>query len=139
MEIWKEVPSFPLLEASSIGRVRSKPYEVAMPNGGIRIRQMAPTLGVMVTSSSGNYARFKITFRRKNYLVHRLVCEAFHGASPFENADVLHGNEDGADNRPENLSWGTRKENLNAPGFIAYCKSRTGDKSPRTKWFNERS
>jgi len=45
----------------------------------------------------------------------------------------MHLNENSADNRPENLAWGTQKENLNAPGFIAYCKTRTGDKHPRAK------
>ena len=45
----------------------------------------------------------------------------------------MHLNEDSSDNRPENLMWGTQKENLNAPGFIAYCKGRTGENSSYTK------
>jgi len=45
----------------------------------------------------------------------------------------MHINEDPSDNRPENLKWATQKENLNSPGFLSYCKQRTGDNSPRTK------
>jgi hypothetical protein len=45
----------------------------------------------------------------------------------------MHLNENSDDNRPENLAWGTQKQNLNAPGFIAYCKSRTGENSPTAK------
>jgi len=69
-----------------------------------------------------------------NMKVHRLVCEAFHGPAPFRNAVVIHLDEVGVNNRPENLKWGTQKENLNMPGFKAYCRSRTGENSPRAKW-----
>lgn len=72
-------------------------------------------------------------FRNKTYKVHRLVCEAFHGPAPFEKAVVMHLNENPDDNRPENLQWGTQRENLNAPGFIQYCQARTGDRSPVKK------
>lgn len=73
-----------------------------------------------------------------NMKIHRLVCEAFHGLVPFERAVVLHLDENALNNRPENLRWGTQKENLNMPKFIEYCKSRTGEKSPATKSFNRK-
>jgi hypothetical protein len=65
--------------------------------------------------------------------VHRLVCEAFHGPAPEGKNVVIHENENALDNRPENIRWGTQKENLNAAGFIAYCKARTGENSPAVK------
>jgi len=68
-----------------------------------------------------------------NMKVHRLVCEAFHGPAPFERAVVIHIDENALNNRPENLRWGTQKENLNMPNFIEYCKSRTGENSPVKK------
>jgi hypothetical protein len=70
---------------------------------------------------------------KKNYAVARLVCEAFHGPPPPGKPNCLHGDEDALNNRPGNLYWGTQKENLNAPGFIEYCKGRTGEASPYTK------
>ena len=46
-------------------------------------------------------------------LVHRLVCHAFHGPPPSDqHTDVRHLNGDKADNRAENLAWGTRSENM---------------------------
>jgi hypothetical protein len=36
----------------------------------------------------------------------------------------MHLDENSRNNKPENLAWGTQKENLNAPGFIDYCKSK---------------
>jgi len=68
-----------------------------------------------------------------NMKIHRLVCEAFHGFAPFERAVVLHLDENALNNRPENLRWGTQKENMNMPKFIKYCKSRIGENSPMTK------
>lgn len=71
----------------------------------------------------------------KTLKVHRLVCEAFNGP-PEDGRVCMHLNEDSSDNRPENLAWGTQMENLNAPGFIAYCKSRTGENHPSRKAVN---
>lgn len=90
---------------------------------------MRPTYGKLDTTKG----RFHITYRRRTYRVHRLVCEAFHGPAPDGKPNVLHRDEDGRNNKPINLKWGTQKENLNAPGFIAHCKSRTGAANPHRK------
>lgn len=45
----------------------------------------------------------------------------------------MHIDENSRNNKPANLAWGTQKENLNAPGFIEYCKGRVGENSPTTK------
>jgi hypothetical protein len=134
-EIWKPVPSKPEIMASSFGRILLPSREVAMPNGGIRVYHPKPRFGSKTKASKtarhvffGIYNKFY-----GNMKVHRLVCEAFHGPPPFERAVVLHLNENALDNRPENLRWGTQKENLNMPGFIAYCKGRTGENSPCIK------
>ena len=68
-----------------------------------------------------------------NMKIHRLVCEAFHGLALFERAIVIHIDENACNNKPENLRWGTQKENLNMPKFIEYCKSRIGENSPIIK------
>lgn len=83
---------------------------------------------------SGAYIMMKYYTRKWGTIrIHRVVCEAFHGPAPSPSHIVMHINEDSTDNRPENLKWGTQKENLNAPGFIAYCRSRTGANSPVIK------
>ncbi len=56
-------------------------------------------------------------------MVSRLVCIAFHGLPPFEGAEAMHANEDSLVNRPDNLGWGTRKENANAPAYLEYCRN----------------
>lgn len=54
---------------------------------------------------------------------HQLVCEAFHGPKPSPEAVVIHLDENALNNRPENLKWGTQKENLNMPKFKAWQSS----------------
>jgi hypothetical protein len=49
--------------------------------------------------------------RARNIAVHVSVCRAFHGEKPTPLHEVRHLNGDPLDNRPENLRWGTRKEN----------------------------
>ncbi|KZK91845.1 hypothetical protein PsAD46_01372 [Pseudovibrio sp. Ad46] len=44
--------------------------------------------------------------------VHRIVCCAFHGAPPTKNHVVDHIDTNRANNRPENLRWVTRLENV---------------------------
>jgi hypothetical protein len=113
-----------------MGRVMVDPYIAKLPNGGERVYGGQPTQG------QWDGKRFIYPRRgHKTLKVHRLVCEAFNG--PPEDGQVcMHLNEDSSDNRPENLAWGSQMENLNAPGFIAYCKSRTGDSSPVIKGRN---
>lgn len=115
MEIWKSVPSLPEYEASSLGRVRRVPYLASMPHGGLRSYGGRAHFGVW----SKDQLRYLLIFRKKTYKVHRLVCEAFHGRPPA-GSDTLHVDENPANNRPENLKWGTRKENLNMPAIKAY-------------------
>lgn len=128
-ELWRVVPSLPGIMVSDEGRVMTAPYVAEMPNGAYRQYGGYPNFGVW---SKGD-ARFIIVRKGKTYKVARLVCEAFNGKSPFDGAVVMHIDENAANNRAGNLAWGTQKENLNAPGFIKYCKGRTGENSPTAK------
>ncbi len=135
-ETWKPVPSLPGVLASERGRLLLPPRYAPLPNGGYRTYLPEPIEGVLTRSAKNAahcylalYARFYGNIR-----VHRAVCEAFHGPAPFEGAVVMHLDENSLNNRPENLKWGTQKENLSAPGFKAYCHGRTGENSPRAKW-----
>ena len=126
-EIWKTVPSLPLAEVSNLGRVRAKPHMKKLPKGGECLVKHEGSFGVW------DGKRYVYCFRKKHYKVARLVCEAFNGSAPIGKNVCMHIDENSRNNRPENLKWGTQKENLNAPGFIAYCRSRTGENNPHIK------
>jgi hypothetical protein len=133
-EIWKPVPSLDGVQASSHGRILLPPRVARMPNGGERVYPTAPTIGSLKSATKGAKYVYRGIFNRRlgNLKVHRLVCEAFHGPCPA-GMETLHRDEDALNNRPENLCWGTRKENLNAPGFKEYCCSRRGADNPLIK------
>ena len=119
-EEWRPVPGIADMQASSFGRVRWK-------DGKARVGSWQKWSG------QGRYILTVGKPRATNYMVARLVCAAFHGPSPPGKPNALHDDENARNNRPENLHWGTQKENLNYPGFIAYCETRTGENSPTTK------
>ena len=126
-EQWKKVPSVPFLEASSLGRIRVIPHFKSMPRGGTRRYGGHESFGFW------DGKRFIFVIRGKTYKVARLICEAFNGSQPEGKNICLHIDEDARNNKPQNLQWGTQKENLNGPKFLAYCRSRVGTRSPTIK------
>jgi hypothetical protein len=128
-EVWRVVPSLPHYLASSEGRIMRAPHMKLMPNGGKRHYGGKPQFGVWEKGQG----RFILVFNGKTHKVHRLVCEAFNGPAPEGKPVCMHADENSANNRPDNLLWGTQKENLNAPAVKAYHKARTGEHNPRIK------
>ncbi len=134
--MWKICPLYGgEIMVSSFGRVLLPPRTATMPYGGVRKYVPLPTFGHKTRASKrarhvymGMYA-----WKIGNIKIHRAVCSAFHGLPPLGKPVVIHIDSDGTNNREENLKWGTQKENLNHPIFIAYCKRRVGENSPTTK------
>jgi HNH endonuclease len=136
-EIWKPVPSEPGVLASSWGRVLLPPRYAPMWHGGYRAYFPEPQYGqVAKAQKTAKHEYMQIMVRRDGgnvrqtpRKVHQLICEAFHGPKPFTEAVVIHLDENALNNWPENLKWGTQKENLNMPKVKAYHASRRGDMS----------
>ena len=63
--------------------------------------------------SENDYCRIRVTVENihKYTLVHRLVCEAFHGPASSQKYFVNHKNGIKNDNRSVNLEWVSQKEN----------------------------
>ena len=99
--------------------------ETEIPYGG------HPTVG------QWDGSRMLYQLRGKTYKVARLVCEAFNGPPSAEKNVCMHLDENARNNKPSNLAWGTQKENLNAPGFLEYCRGRVGENSPIIKGRNK--
>lgn len=95
MEIWKPIPGSNY-EASSLGRIRN-------PTGKVLKPQPHP-VGYQTVS-------VRLDGRMICKTVHSLVALAFHGPRP-EGLDVAHGNCVKTDNRPSNLRYATRSDNM---------------------------
>jgi hypothetical protein len=125
-EIWRSVPSLPGVIASSWGRIMLVPFIHSGTQG-------AKQYGGNPIYGQWDGDRYVWVWRGKTRKVARLVCEAFHGPPPPDRTVCMHLDENSRNNRPENLAWGTQKENLNAPGFLDYCRGRIGENSPTIK------
>jgi len=145
-EVWRPVPSQPGVLASNLGRILSPPRVVPMYHGGYRHYITQPTFGCVSSADKAASHKRMTTMIRPNGCtkqftakVHRLVCEAFHGAPPFAGAVVIHLDEDAMNNRADNLKWGTQLENMNMPVIKAYHRSRVGENSCTAKGKAKRS
>lgn len=140
-EIWKPVPSEPGVLASSEGRILLPPRCAPIPHGGYRHYITEPRLGQISRAKKGAAHAYRIVMikddtkaaKQRPRKVHQLVCEAFHGPKPFPEAVVIHLDEDALNNRPENLKWGTQKENLNMPKFKAWLRSQERNDNIKAK------
>lgn len=95
IEEWRPVPDHPDYDASSLGRIRSR-------KGGYPkvMRPHKHPLGYM-----------RLTVDGRHRSVHQLVAAAWYGPCP-EGLEVDHINYERDDNRPENLRYVTREQNL---------------------------
>jgi hypothetical protein len=84
----------------------------ASPSGHIiGLRQRKPLVGAL-----SGFGYLHVTLCRnkndqKQFQVHRLICQAFHGDPPSNLHQVNHKNGIKHDNRPDNLEWVTVSEN----------------------------
>lgn len=108
-ENWRDIPGWEgYYQVSDHGRVRSVDRVVDRSDGRRnRLRGKVLSLSARASGHIG------VTLRRgklTTYGVHQLVAAAFIGPRP-EGMEVCHNNGDPADNRVENLRYGTRSEN----------------------------
>src|SRR5574338_94854 len=105
---YKEIKAFDGYFAGSDGNIYSLWTRGKNPKKGSLLRQLKGQLG---SSSYLMVHLRKKTSLYSNSLIHRLVCEAFHGQSPNVKYTVSHLNGNSLDNRPENLAWESLKAN----------------------------
>lgn len=101
---WRRIPGFDRYEASELGQIRrATAGHGSMPGHVLRPRtSKTGHLRVNIAADGGVVRGFS---------VHRAVCLAFHGQPPSPLHVVCHKNDKPADNRAENLYWGTQLEN----------------------------
>lgn len=127
-EIWKDVVGYEgFYEVSNLGRVRS-------------LREHVPKGKILTPFDNGGYDRvtFRINYKQKNLLVHRLVAKAFI-PNPCNKEVVNHKDGNKKNNCVSNLEWVTKEENtvhaialgLRPKGVI--CKRKKGKENKLVK------
>ena len=111
-EEWRDIAGYEgLYQVSNMGRVKSLERTVTRKNG----RKLSVKEWILKPETIHNgYLRVALedSGKRKRFLIHRLVCEAFL-ENPKNKPEVNHINEDKSDNRACNLEWVTKEENIN--------------------------
>ena len=111
-EIWKPVVGYEgFYEVSNQGRVRTVARKTVRSNG------RPTTINSKIRKLSVNHKGYlKLGLIKDNVnvtrTVHTLVLEAFGGPKPNPHYVTRHLNGNPTDNRPENLAWGTPRENM---------------------------
>jgi hypothetical protein len=115
IEEWKEIPGTEgLYEASTLGRIRSLDRVVRKMNrwGFIgKLKKKGRVLSPWRDSNGYEVVYLAYPGRREAVNVHRLVAMAFLEDSGA-GLDTNHKDGIKTNNRPENLEWCTRKENM---------------------------
>lgn len=93
-EVWMSIPGIAGAEASNTGKIRNNGRLIALKHRNKKRKY------------------YHVTFNKRCYLAHRLICMAFHGEPPTEKHEVMHLDGDGSNNDPKNLRWGTHAENM---------------------------
>lgn len=109
-EEWRPIPGFEgYYDASSLGRIRSLPRRAKRRNRVYGGQVLRPVL-----AGNGYYGvKLSVDNTKRTYMVHELVCAAFHGAkpSPGRTCEVRHLDGNPLNCRADNLCWGTHSEN----------------------------
>lgn len=93
---WRNVPGFEAAFVSSKGYLR------------VFTKRYGPTKPYLPKQETSGYRRVK--YNGTCYMMHDLVCRAFHGLPVDNTVTADHLNHDRGDNRPENLRWATRQQ-----------------------------
>lgn len=99
----KEIPNFPGYFISKDGKIWSDPKKHNHKEGKF-LKPGKINNGYLIVSLCKNRKKY-------NRLVHRLVLETFVGLCP-KGMETRHLNGNPADNRLENLQWGTYSDNV---------------------------
>lgn len=133
-EVWKPISGWEdRYEVSSFGRIKSLPFTLELMTrwGAMTTRHtQEKILAPQITPNGYELAHFKRGGVRKALYVHRLVCEAFHGAAQA-GQEVAHGDGCRTNNKSDNLRWATSAEN--SGDMVRHGTTIRGNRHPTRK------
>lgn len=111
-EIWKDVVGYTgLYKVSNLGRVK-RLQRVGIDKLGRKC--VYKEMMLKPNPIKGGYYQLKLTSNKEesSILLHRIVCEAFHGSAPKGKPFVNHKLPDKTNNSSDNIEWCSFKENM---------------------------
>lgn len=119
-EVWKPIPGYVgIYEASNLGNIRSVERDVVDRKGRtIHLKSVPLRPCEFYRTLRGNryFCGYQVNLRKdgksKTWLVHRLVCKAWHPLIPSNASQVNHKDGNRRNNREDNLEWVSAQENI---------------------------
>lgn len=113
IEEWHDIPGYSGYQASTEGRIRSVDRLVYFAASERAAAYSRITPGrILRPAKHVKTDHLMVMLGRKNNIdVHRAVALAFHGPCPLD-METLHLDETPSNNRPSNLRYGTKGENV---------------------------
>ena len=110
-EVWKDVPGYEgRYQVSNLGQVKGLDYIGVNPKG-LPAKVKGRVLKTDIIHCGYHRVTLSQNNKRKNFLVHRLVIEAFV-PNPDNKPEANHEDCDKNNNRFDNLGWTTKLENM---------------------------
>lgn len=134
-EIWEDIPDYEgLYQASTSGRIRSIDRIVKRKDHLMLIKGV-----ILKPAKDGRRGDFRVSLSKNNktksFLVSRLVAATF--VNNTENKpDINHIDGNFRNNKPENLEWCTKSENLKH-SFAIGLRTNNGESNPAAKLTNK--
>ncbi|MBX5302447.1 helix-turn-helix domain-containing protein [Rhizobium sp. NLR12b] len=100
-EVWRSVPGYGTLEASSYGRLRNA--------------STGHVLKLRLNNQGYLQAGFVVEGKWRACNAHRMVCLAFNGLPPQANWHAAHKDSDRTHNHADNMEWQSPQENCSDP------------------------
>ena len=110
--LWKDIPGYEgSYQASERGEIRSLARDIVYAASHKSRAYTKQVKGRILRPGPSNFGHMSVVLGRGNTrMVHDLVLRTFVGPRPAKH-ECCHDNGNPADNRLENLRWGTRSEN----------------------------
>lgn len=109
-EIWKTYPEYPFIEASNLGRMRTKDHWVTYKNGRKQLYK-SHVLKQQLSKNGYMYITLSVNGKAVYLLVHRVIAVSFL-PNPDNLPEVNHKDNDRTNNAASNLEWCTSRYNM---------------------------
>ena len=105
-----------LAELSTLCGAEVRPFRsqyAVTAQGDVWSRRRGKWTLLRPTTSTRGYGKLCLILdgQRRHLRLHRVICEAWHGAPPFLEAVARHLDDVRTNNHPDNLAWGSHSDN----------------------------